>query len=265
MSNQSNYLKLTKDEKVDFLTEQHITNKLSLRKVAEVAGVSLSTVKRDCTKLGVPVRSHSEAQSLALKEGRHPHPTKDKGHSAETKTKISNSMFDAWQNDIDKAYRSEVSKKLWEALDPKKKQEIRQKGFAAIREASVHGSKMEKFFLENLPKFGFRTSFHHEKTLGGTRLQVDLMVEELGVAIEINGPSHKEPIWGDKSFGRTKNADNTKKALILDYGMCFICVNTNGGASIKRKAILLERLVTILETIKKSYPPKGERYFEIGE
>jgi DNA-binding CsgD family transcriptional regulator len=264
MSLQSNYLKLNDKDQIDFLTEQHITKKLSLRQIAKNAGVSVNTIKRHCTKLGIKVRNHAEAQAVAIAEGRHPHPTKNKGHNQETKTKISDGMYDAWQNDIDKAHRSEVSKRVWEALDPEKKKEIKEKGFAAVRQTSVHGSKMERFLLENLPKFGFRTSFHHEKSLGGTRLQIDLMVEELGVAIEVNGPSHKDNFWGDKSFSRTQRADYKKKALILDYGLCLIYVNTTGSVSAKRQQLLLAELVKTLEGIKANYPPKEHRFFEIG-
>lgn len=262
MKNQSNYSSWPNEAKAEFLKDHYHNQGLSLRKIATNAGVSVSTIKRDCDKLNIGTRSHSDAQKLALASGT-PHPTKGKTHSDETKQKIADGMYDAWKNDIDKADRSEKSKEAWKRLDHTKRKEIKHKAAVAIRDASINGSKLERYFLENLSKFGFKASFHHEKTLGGTRLQVDMMIQDMGIAMEINGLSHYSPIWGDKSYNRTKNADNTKRALLLNNGFTLINIKNTKASSNKRFQMLLAELVDLLNKIK-SREVTGT-FFEIGE
>lgn len=262
MKNPSHYSKLTPEAKANFLSDQYHNQGLSLRKIAANAGVSLSTIKRDCDKLNISTRTHSDAQKLALANGT-PHPTKGKSHSDETKQKIADGMYNAWENDIDKDDRSKKSKKAWENLTPDKKKEIKHKAALAIREASIHGSKLERYLLQNLSKHGFNAAFHQERSLSGTKLQIDMMIPDMGIAMEINGLSHYQPIWGDKSFNRTKNADNTKQAILLNHGFTMINIKHTKAGSNKRFQLILKELVDLLTKIKNKEVVGN--LFEIGE
>jgi len=86
--------------------------------------------------------------------------------------------------------------------------------------------------------------------ISNTRLQVDLLISDLAIAIEVNGPSHHEPIWGNESFVRTVNADNTKKQLLQSYGFVVIVINQKKTLSQKRYRIILSNLLAVLEKVK---------------
>jgi very-short-patch-repair endonuclease len=258
----SNYTSLSNNERIDVLKTEYTLNKKSIRRIAEELGVGSTTIKRDLGRFGIPIRDKSEAQSNALATGVHKHPTKGTERDAETKAKISDKQFEVWKN-ADKQERSEIGKKVWDNLGIVKQQEIRKKGHKALREATLHGSKLEKHLQVVLAENGYGIIFHQERSLGDTRLQVDLMIPSLGVAIEVNGVSHQENVWGDKSFARTKSADHTKKNLLLQYGYTYIIVWSGSNLSQKRKRMLTERLLDALTKVKSG--TLGTKFLEIDD
>jgi hypothetical protein len=92
------------------------------------------------------MRDKSEAQALVLEKGRASHPTEGKGHSAETKIKISEKAADTWKNMDDETYkeRSELMRAKWDAIPDHIKENMREKATKALQEAAKEGSKMEK-------------------------------------------------------------------------------------------------------------------------
>ena len=259
MTESLNYANLSKEEKLKFITEHYINQNLSFNKVAELANVAPSTIKRDSKLLGVPARNKSQAQSNALKTGVHKHPTKGTVRPEETKKQISDKVFDAWKT-TDKAARAEKSRQNWEKMGEAKHKEMRKKAQKALKLASKEGSKLEHFLLEELPKHGYRVSFHHERLLAGTLLQIDLMIEDMGIAIEVNGISHHEAVWGDKSFNRTIRGDNNKRAILQNYGFVFIVVNQKHDLNRKRKDIILNNLLNVLKVARQ---PKHLMFYEV--
>ncbi len=245
------YSNLSDTDKFKFLSDHYVGQRKSLRKVASEANVSLATIKNHCDRLGVPLRNKSEAQSNALETGVHKHPTKGTHRDEDTKRLISDGMHDAWENTIDKEERAKISRENWNKLDANKKQDIHRRAHIAVKKASQYGSKLERFLLEELLKKGYKALWHQDRMLSNTKLQVDLLIESMAVAIEVNGPSHHEAIWGNESFVRTVNADKTKKDLLLHYGFIFIVVNQRKHLSQKRQQIILHNLLEVLEKIKK--------------
>jgi len=67
-----------------FLHEQYILKERSTYEIAEQLEVYPNMVRRALQSHKFPIRSKSEAQSVALKTGRHKHPTKGKNGKKES-------------------------------------------------------------------------------------------------------------------------------------------------------------------------------------
>ena len=100
------------------------------RSVGDIA-VELNTypnkVRRALKKHGIKLRDRGTAQSVALKTGRSSHPTKDKGHSEESKVKISESVAQNWENlsDEELESRRETARKQWKNMTEEDKIKLR--------------------------------------------------------------------------------------------------------------------------------------------
>ena len=88
---------------------------------------------------------------------------------------------------------------------------------------------------------------------------------ELGVAIEVDGPSHFEPIWGQEALERTQKSDKQKNGLILYSGLVLIRIAQKKNISEKYKRELMLSLRNNLEEISVKYPSRENRYIEIGD
>ena len=112
---------------------------------------------------------------------------------------------------------------------------------------------------------GYRVEFHKEHMLVNERLEIDLFIPELSVAIEGDGPSHFEPVWGEEALEKTQSSDRQKSGLILSMGLVLIRIKHTKGLSEKYKRETLADLKNELEKIKRRIPKKHERFIEIGE
>ena len=97
------------------------------------------------------------------------------------------------------------------------------------------------------------------------RLHIDLFLPDMATAIEVDGPSHFEPVWGEEALLRTQKADQQKTGLLLSNGFVLIRVKQQKGLSEKYKREILSSLTKTLDGIKKKYPSRENRYIEIGD
>tara|TARA_Y100000361_G_C10954852_1_gene235699 strand:- start:254 stop:562 length:309 start_codon:yes stop_codon:yes gene_type:complete len=97
------------------------------------------------------------------------------------------------------------------------------------------------------------------------RLEIDIFLPELSVAIEVDGPSHFYPVWGQESFEKTQRSDNQKSGLILSSGLILIRIKHTKGLSEKYKREIVVSLNEELEKLKRKFPDKNNRLILIGE
>lgn len=234
----------------EILQHEYHTNDLSLRQIAQKYNKSVATIYRTMKKLGVTIKDKSEAQTLALKSGRHKHPTLGTKRSEATKRSISNKLGDYWDNisDSDLASRTQKAQENWNNMTEEQKINLRKKSAKAIRQAADTGSKIEKFLLTQLTSNGYNVEFHAERLVRQDKLQVDLLITNPLIAIEINGPSHYKPIWGKKNLLKTQQRDSKKMGMLMELGFYvlkvkYLCKNLS-----QRKQNLI--LKNVLESIK---------------
>jgi very-short-patch-repair endonuclease len=232
-------------------------NKRSLHDIAEEWDTYPNKIRRELIKLGFRIRDKSEAQSEALRCGRHKHPTKGTERSEETKLKISSAISNIWTTLTEGQRESRISagKAQWGGMSDASKSEFKQKGYEAVRKAIKEGSKLEIFLMESLENMGYTVEFHRDGLIPDERLQIDLFVPELKLAIEIDGPSHFDPIWGAINLQKNKEADNRKNDLLIKYGYTVIRVkNTAKTLSQNNQRNYMEQIVELIENLNSNLP-----------
>ena len=259
------YSNYNDNKKKKFLLKEYIENQKSFSEIARQVGTYANKIRRDAKRLGITSRDRSQAAKVALESGRSVHPTKNKTLSDEVKNKISESQGRVWDSlsDKERQKRSKIGKDSWDSRSEKEKKYIIQKGADAIREAARTGARLEKFLLYELTDKKFEVQFHKEHLLKNQKLQIDLFIPKLRVAIEVDGPSHFKPVWGEKNLERNKRSDRQKTGLILGQGFVLIRIKQDKRISQRYFRKILDSLVVELEKIKKSFPQENKRYIEL--
>ena len=237
----------------EFLEQEFVQNKKSTTQIGKEHDIHPNTIRRALVKHGIPPRSRGEAQKLALQNGRAEHPTEGKERSEEEKAKIQRATYERWQglSDREKAKWSKMKKKEWEAQP---KEEIRKKcklAAKAIRETIEDGSKLERYLRDGLIALGYRVEFHKGNFLLNTKLQTDLLLPTERVCIEIDGPTHYEPIHGEDRLKKQKRADAQKNGLLMGNGYHVIRVKAiYKTLALARMKDYLDLLVTTIRDLK---------------
>lgn len=222
-------------------------------------------IERILKKNGIVLRSRSEAQTNAIKTGRTKHPTKGEKRSEEDKNKISKGKELSWKNmsDKDRKKFSEGAKKRWDKIPADKKRDMMEKAGRALRIASIEGSKAEKFLQRKLNEMGYDVVLHKKDLVEGN-FEIDLFLPELNTIIEIDGPQHFLPIFGEKKLQDVIKFDSIKNGLLVSKGFCIIRVRylcKNMSRAVERR--LWDLVSEQMETIKDKFPSEGKRFIEL--
>lgn len=221
-------------------------------------------IRRILVKHGCELKDKSAAQKAALESGRSSHPTKGKKRTKEERIMISNSLVNYWENmgDKERNERIKQAKDNWNSMSAEQKEKMRSKGIAAIRTAAKEGSKLEKIFEQRIEKVGYKVKMH-EVIIPAENLEIDLYIPELKTIIEVDGPSHFLPIWGEDKLQKQVNADLRKSGALLSKGYAVIRVKSLGQESLAKREQLIEEVISHLHKISNSFPPKSKRFIEV--
>lgn len=224
---------------------------LSLREIGRNLGHSASKVSNDFKRLGLTALTKSEIQKRLLEDGKITHPTQGKTLSKETKAKIGQKTSDAWKtSDTMKESVSTAAKARWAAMSHDEKKEAMTRAGDAIREAAKNGSKLEKFLRDGLLAAGYVNLAHKTRVLINEDLEFDIYLPELRTVIEVDGPSHFEPIWSEESLKKNKGRDNQKAGLAMAMKLYFVRVRQTKASSNIYFSGLLTKLLEVVTKIK---------------
>lgn len=234
----------------------------SIISLAKKYNVYANKIRRILKKEGEPTRSKSEAQKIALAEGRSEHPTEGKERKESTKDKIGKKVSLYWDTMPDEKYEQikEMHREKWENLSDEKKEEMRIAAVRALQDAARYGSKMENFLAEELKKNGYVVQQHVSKVLENQQLEFDIFLPELYTVIEVDGIAHFEPVWNEDTLQRTQAADAEKNGLLIKSKFRVIRIvdkKRNHSRTYMKKVI--DRLLRLLENM----PDQKLMYLEI--
>ena len=250
----------------EFIIDQYVNQKKSTYEIAQELGTYANKIRRTLITLGVDLRNRSTAQTVAIENGRHEHPTRGKKRTEAEKIAISNGMSHFWDemDDSERKRRSKISKDQWASMSEEDKAHLRKLAAEAVRRASKEGSKIEKFIYEGLTSHGFDVIFHKKGLIANDNMEVDLFVPGLKTAIEIDGPAHFLPIWGEESLQKHIRADAQKAGMLINRGYVILRVkNLIKNISQKRMRDILNQVIDELEKIDKKFPSSAKRLIEI--
>lgn len=250
----------------DAIVHLYVEQGKSSYEVADALNTYSTKILRALDYLGIPKRNYSDAQTKALEQGRSVHPTKGKKLKESHKQKIGKQRSKAWSNLTaeERAKISEMSKKQWQEKSDSEKRELQRLAHEAVREASKNGSKTERFLKNNLESKGYNVIFHKTNLVPHSSLEVDLFIPEMKTAIEIDGPSHFLPIWGQKKLTKQQSDDIIKQGILIDAGYVVIRVKQpQKSVSVTKMLDLLSTIENELEKIKTKFPSPKNRLIEI--
>ena len=248
------------------IVDLYVKHNKSTYEIAELMQTYPNKIRRLLIKNGVDMKDKSEAQKNAIKTGKSIHPTLGKRRSQSEKLNISSGVKQYWDDMDDKTYKTKVkqAKDRWEKMGDVEKTKMMESAIKAIQVAGKEGSKLEKFLYQEILGAGFKVDFHKKYLIQNQNLEIDLYIPELKTIIEVDGPSHFLPIWGEEKLQKQIKADSHKTGLILSKGMIIIRIkNLSDSVCLSDKEKLRVDLLKRLSTIKEKFPPKSERYIEI--
>ena len=225
--------------------------KLSMRDIAKLLNTSPNSISRMFKKYGAESLSTSEIIRKKIKNGsivpNHPEWTE------EQKLNFSEKTAKSWENNPNRndSYKEEAREK-WNALTEAEKKKQSKKMLDGVREASKNGSRLEHVLAEEIRKFGFLSIKHKVNVLPNSDLEFDLYIPEIGTIIEVDGPSHYSPIWGEERLKKNKERDAEKAGSAINMKFNFIRViqSKNTISQIYVRTIS-KKLIDCLERIKR--------------
>jgi len=239
---------------------------MSTYQIAKELETYPNKIRRILKKHGKELKSKSEAQRVALKTGRSKHPTEGRERSHGEKLSISRSMSSYWDemDESDREARIEDSKDRWAKMAPDKRKEMQALAIEGIRRASTEGSKIENFVVRTVSDGGYRVQFHKKDLIPNQNLEIDLYIPSLKTIIEVDGPSHFLPVWGEDRLQKQMKADLDKNGLILSKGFVMIRIKAlKTRLSLVDEEDLKTLVLKRLSDIETNFPPQSERYIEV--
>lgn len=245
-----------------YYLEEYVKKERSPADIARELNTYPNRIRKDLKGYGIPLRDKSAAQSAAIKSGRHSHPTKGKERDPETKMKISASMARMWDSmdEAERERRVEIGKSQWGMMSETQKKSFKEKAAKAVRLASEEGSKLELYIFDGLSFAGYIPAFH----VTYDEFSVDMMLDSVRAVIDIHGPTHFVPIWGEERLAKTQIEDERKMKYFIDNDFVFFrVVHMAKTISEVDKSVLLDMIIKRLKLIKESFPSHDERLIQL--
>ena len=206
---------------------------LSMRKVAEELNVPLASLSRFMKKVGISSRDKAQAQKNYLKTN--DHQMQGRKHKEETKRQISKGLGKFWDNLSDEE-ANEIKRKIgsawkrkWESMSEAERKNTMQQLANKAKEAQGNGSRLERFIAEELRKRGYLVEERSTNYTAGKSFEVDIALPKQMIAIEVDGPTHFLPIYGEEHLAEQQERDGRKDDMIMSAGYNVLRIRDNNG------------------------------------
>lgn len=203
-----------------YIIDQYVNHLRSANDISKELGTYPKKISRILAKNGYDIRDRSQAQKTALEIGKSTHPTAGKKRTEEEKKNIAIGLSNRWHNlpEEKKKEFSDAAKKRWENMSEFDKQELQSAAGRALRIAGIEGSKAERFLRKKfLEELDYEVVLHKKGLIPGKH-EIDIFLPEIKTVIEIDGPQHFLPVWGEAKLNDTIRYDSEKNGLLLSAG-----------------------------------------------
>lgn len=238
----------------------------SIREIADIYSTYPNKISRLIKKTGTDLRSKEEAAKNAFDLGKMQSPMLGKKRTQAEKDNISTKRSKQWKDMSPEHFENfkKQAKDRWDSHTESKKEDMQKKAGAALRKASTEGSKAEKFLHKHLTRLGYDVIMHKVGLIPGEKYEIDFYLPSMMVAIEIDGPQHFLPIFGEKSLSRNIKYDAVKNGALISRGICVLRVKymiKNSSQKIHRQ--LANMVVDELIKIEQKFPEPENRLIEV--
>lgn len=238
----------------------------TIREIAEITSVSSSTIMRNFKKNNKELRTKSEAAKIAVENGKLESPTAGRHRTESEKEKIANGRAAGWKR-VDPEAReafANAARERWNGASELDKEERQRRAGEALRVASVEGSKLEKFLYKYLTKNGYHVILHKKGLIAGEKYEIDLYLPDQKIVIEIDGPQHFFPIFGEDRLQKTMRYDTVKNGVLISNGLCVLRVKflLKACSNYAAKKIS-KKILDVIKTVEQKFPPKDKRLIEL--
>lgn len=228
----------------DFMM-RHYTEDASIRALAREKGVHPNTLRRAMIKAGIKPRERSDILNANYENGTIK-PRKGFTMSEEHKIIISNANHG----------RKRTSQKKNNVI-VKNNDAMRSRGAAKSRESSKKGSKFERMLIDKLTANGYNVKHQYEFK----EYKVDLYFPDVKLAVEIDGITHREPIYGIDKLNKTIERDKEKDNQLKQMGINILRIADNQKKPSLFNTIGVSSLINeVIEQIK-----LGKKVYKVVE
>lgn len=232
------------------LNKLHREDFLSLREIAATIGTYPAKVKKMLIAYGIEIMSKNESISHSLKRSEN-HPTRGKERDISVKQKIGDKMAKTWESPTHGQLEGmKKHKKYWKKMSKAERSQHTEKASKALRETTKSGSKLERYIKERLFEAGYSSVDHKTAVLPNEKLEFDLYIAELSTIIEVDGPVHNEPIFGQEKFVNTVSRDERKTSTAIAAGFTMVRVKQNKNYSETYFRHLGDSLLEVVKEIR---------------
>lgn len=249
--------------KIEIILDLYFNHNKSTVEIAKAIHSSPKVVRDAILRAGKSLRSKKQATQLSYKKGRRP-PMTGRVHTTEGKKKISESVHKNWSELSPENYKKRVDncRERWYTLDSSVREKIYSLARKSLANTAREGSKLERECIEFLSANNLAPVMHY-KGFPNETLEVDIVLPANKIAIEIDGPSHFIPIYGEERLSKTIESDEKKNLLLLGYGYVIIrCGFINEITKYKRKKFV-KNLLDLVRSIIKEFPVEGKRLIQM--
>lgn len=238
----------------------------SIRDIANIFNTYPNKIARQLKKAGKELRSKEDAAKMAVENGKIKPPMLGKKRTEAEKAHIGAARAKKWADMSEDELESfkKGARERWDAQSPEEKRHRQQRAGEALKRASVEGSKAEKYLYEHLTKLGYNVIMHKTGLVPGEKYEIDLYLPDLITAIEIDGPQHFLPLFGEDNLQRTIRYDAVKNGVLISKGFCVIRVKyLVKHSSVSNNGRLLQLVKSELTKIEAKFPDKEHRLIEV--
>lgn len=219
----------------DYLKENYEDKQRSTSSIAKEWKTYPNTVRRELIKQGFEIRDKSQAQKIHIEKNGAP--MEGKTRTKEEKERISMGLQKFW-DDLDdqeaaefRAERARIAKEKWESLSKEEKQNSIRKMHNASRDKMYVGSKNENLVAELIDERGYVIDQRSNEYTPGRRFEIDIAIPSERIAIEWDGATHFDPIYGEEHLAKVQEKDGRKDRVLLAAGWTVIRCRDHSTAS----------------------------------